>query len=811
MTVRIPTLLVAVFFVALHVNAGAEEEWSIVLAASAMSDAAIRAAVEDLQLDGAKHGLSFGVRSESSPLQGNAILVGGVERNEAVRRLVDEGSLKLVGVRDPQGFEIRTVAAQGRRTIVVAGASSQGDVYGLYWIWDRLGVMKEIPDFDVFRTPALPIRLTGGTNETGLRNALRHTANWVSGEPILDLIPWDSAPEAARNAENRGRFRSLLEIAHGLNLKYLATGDEFSYHPSLLEEFGAALSPADPALWDALQAKYRRLFDVLPELDGVQIRTGELTRVYGDYRPYDVMHEPAESDWSLEKRYRTFVRKMHEVVFGEYGKIYFHRTWVTNTSEQHSSPEVFERTFTEEVPTENLYLSPYLSTGDRWYYQPYNPTFNLTPHNMVVLLASLDYHAVRSLNILPSFPGRYFQGGLQSILAVNDSNLKGAQFAVPEESGWDTASLTAYTAFRLAWDPQESLRDIARDFAAIHLGKAAAPEMAEILLLSQQVYKDGLYIKPVAESIRGNTLPQLRLTTFPVMGFPAIDKGRTHIEWLQSTLYGPSKEKTGEALAFLGRGRAAAVEMDERFQRVAHRIEDRDLARTVGDGIVLARRLVETNELYVKTCFAYFQYRERPAPERRTALADSVEALKRACESFRQSPGYRYNLFGVEQLIANADAAVADLAEAEAALARALNEDQVQGAILIQQERNAAAFAKFENTATPLLRWRGKVDGKDILHIRGEDVWIEHIRHDHVNSVETELFRPLPRTEVTVLLKEIESRPIRPFILEQPNEQNGYTLKVYLSDSPGGFGWWEFELYYVDESPSETGLAIPWQ
>ena len=103
---------------------------------------------------------------------------------------------------------------------------------------------------------------------------------WVSGGVSVNhLVPWNSDAEAATNAKNRVELKKLIDYAHRLHLKYLVYEDEFSYHPSLLAEFGATLSPQDPAFWDALQAKYRRLFQAMPEIDGIRIRTGELTPV----------------------------------------------------------------------------------------------------------------------------------------------------------------------------------------------------------------------------------------------------------------------------------------------------------------------------------------------------------------------------------------------------------------------------------------------------------------------------------------------------------------------------------------------------
>ena len=511
-------------------------QWSICTGPAFASDVALAAAIEDLQHDGERYGLSFRRTIEAPSSPANVILVGDAARNPATEQLLKEVDLRLKGVPDPQGYEIRTRRLDDGLFIVVAGGSLLGDVYGLYWIWDRVRVLGRIPDVDLSRSPALPIRLTEASSSKGIRNALRYTANWVSGSLVDDLVPWNSEPEATQNAAHRKELAELVDVAHAHHMKYLVCADEFSYHPTLLEEFDAELDPADPALWNALQEKYRRLLGALPKLDGVRIRTGELTRVTGTYKPFDVMHEPAECDWPLEKRYRTFLKKMHEVVVGEFDKIYFHRTWVTNTTEQHSNPAVFRRIFTDEVPTRNLYLSPYLSAGDRWYYQPYNPTFNLTPHKMIVLLSRLDYHASGGVNVFPSFPGQYYQGGLGVILANDKSNVKGAHFNVTGASSWDTGALTGYVAFRLAWEPDLDLRTIAEDFAAIHLGRDVAPEMAEILLLSHQAYKDGIYVKPVAESLSWNTLPHLRCTIFDAKAYPFVDHGKAHIEWLDPEL-----------------------------------------------------------------------------------------------------------------------------------------------------------------------------------------------------------------------------------------------------------------------------------
>jgi hypothetical protein len=785
--------------------------WTICVEPSFAADKAVMAAVEDLQENGRQYGLSFEVSPEPPATLAHAIIVGDATRNPVTARLVSQDVVRLEGATHPQAYEIRTCRLADGPLMVVAGGSLLGDVYGLYWVWDRMRVFGGMTDIDETRSPALPIRLAMVGDKAAIHNALRYTANWISGSNIPDLVPWDVEPEASRNAQNRRDLKNLIALAHDLHMKFLATSDEFSYHPALLQEFGATLDPADPALWHALQAKYRRLFRALPEVDGVQIRTGELTRVTGTYRAFDVMHGAPESKWTLEERYRTFVIKMHQVVVGEFDKIYFHRTWVTNVTEQHSDPEVYKRIFTDEVPTKNLYLSPYLSAADRWYYQPFNPTFNLTPHNMLVLLAHLDYHAAKPTDVFPSFPGQYHQEGLRTILAPSKSNVKGAHFGIPRESGWDTITLTAYTDFRLAWDPDTDLRVIAEDFASIYFGRALAPQMAEILLLSYQAYKDGIYIKPVAESLRDNTLPHLRCGTFVLEGIPDIDKGKAHIEWLKSSMYDPSKGRTGEAIECLARGRDAAVRMCELYRAVSPEAADAALARKVEASLETTRLLVETNTMYVRTCLAYFDYRDNPCEEKREFLARTVDALKSSRADFMRVPGFGYALLGIDQLIVNVDEALDDLARAEATLDAAPDEDGVRRAIETRQTEYANALDALLGEAVKFLRWRGRVDGRDLLSIRGETLTVKHIQWDHLDSVEYQFFEGLPDREVTVLIRDVESRPSHPFVLEQPTKENDFTVKVYLWDQPkGGYGWWEFELYYVDKSPDEIGLTVPW-
>lgn len=781
-------------------SAHGQADWTIHTDAIGANDAAVQAAVEDITAFGDTLGRTF-TRSTDSP--------SDYRRRVLVGDFAAPG-IKAVSVDHPQGFVIQTVKTPKRHTIAITGGSRIGEVYGLYWLLDRMRVQRAMPDLNVRREPTLGIRFTDARNPQEMRDALRLTINWTGGADLLHFVPWNAEPEATKNAMTRASHQNLIDLAHAYHMKYFALCDEFSYHPSLLEEFNAKPDIGDPAMWDALQAKYRRLLNAMPGIDGIRIRTGELTRVGGNYVPLDIMHDDFEVDWSLEERYRTFVQKMHEVVVGEFDKIYFQRTWSTTASEQHSDPVVYRNTFTDEVPTKNLYTSPYLSLADRWYYQPYNPTFNQTPHNMVVLLAPLDYHGHNGINTFPSFPGPYHQGGIQHILTDDNSNLRGAQFGNSSLDVFDTSGMTAYTIFRLAWDPNEDLHTIAHDFAAMQLGPEAADTMADITLLSPVAYTDGIYIKPVAEALRGNTLPHLRVGSFPRPGIPEIDGGKAHLQWLETTMYEPSKGQTDVAIAYLTKGLDAAKAMETKLEQVRDKIDPSRVER-VANSVRLTRLLVETNLFYVQTCFDYFKYRDRASDNLREALSDSLAVLTESRDAFAAAPDFAFTLYGIDQLIDGAQALLADRDATIARLDRAPDEAQVAVLIAEQQRLHAEASEAHTAKATKVLHWRGRIDGRDILSIRGDQFTITHIRHDHIQSSTPTFTNPLPEKPITVILNTKESKPIHPFVLQQPTAANNYTAQIYVYNQPPGYDWWDFELCYVDEEPSEVGLSIPWQ
>ncbi len=180
-------------------------------------------------------------------------------------------------------------------------------------------------------------------------------------------------------------------------------------------------------------------------------------------------------------------------------------------------------------------------------------------------------------------------------------------------------------------------------------------------------------------------------------------------------------------------------------------------------------------------------------------------------EDFCNTPGFGYRLFGVDQLLVNVKQALTDIEAAKSKLQHAPTRDQLEQTINQQQLLYKKILTEHADQAVKFFHCDVMIDGRDILALRGEQYKIEHLRWDGPQIRDCHFVQALPESPVTVIPLDIDSRPMHPFILEQPTADNDYTAKVYLYDKPGGHGLMEFDLYYIPKSPKELGLVIPWE
>ena len=551
------------------------------------------------------------------------------------------------------------------------------------------------------------------------------------------------------------------------------------------------------------------LFTAMPELDGVKLCNDDISGFWDDYRPFDLTREDRDCELSYTQRFNTFVSKIHDVVVNEFGKEYFHFTWGLREHEVHCQPDVFRQIFNEDIPTDNIFLMPKVTKADRWWYQAYNPTFNVTPHDQVVLFETMNYYESGSANIFPTFSGQYFQGGLQTFLMPEDTNVRGvALLAGQPPEGWGTVQAYIYVLYRLMWDPYECMETIARDFAAIHFGPDVAEEMARIYMLTPAAYKYGLHIEPISYG-QFNSFLHMRVGTFPAHGNPAIDGGKEHLDFLR-WIYLRVRPWRSQVLATHQQGLGAAEAMRSIFEDVKPRFDDAELAEEIQNRLDMTHRLIRTNIGYVETMLAYFDYFDQASESNREALANAYDRFAEAMDDFAATPGFGYQLFGVDVLLENAGAALDDIEAHSAVLERTPGRDALEALIGRQQDRYREILEERADEAVKFAEFEIFVDGQDLLRIQGDGYTIEHLRWDPAQVRKAEFLEALPEEGVTVIPKDIESRPIHPFMLQQPSPANEFTAEIYLDDQPPGHGWFIFDLYYIPEPPEALGLDLPW-
>ncbi|MEK7405054.1 MAG: hypothetical protein AAB225_08100 [Acidobacteriota bacterium] len=95
----------------------------------------------------------------------------------------------------------------------------------------------------------------------------------------------------------------------------------------------------------------------------------------------------------------------------------------------------------------------------------------------------------------------------------------------------------------------------------------------------------------------------------------------------------------------------------------------------------------------------------------------------------------------------------------------------------------------------PQLVWEGQVDGQSILRVRGNRIDIEDQRGLPVQRQRFRFFERLPESHQTVQMEVVEGRG-RVRILEQPRQENNYTLSVGIDDHQGGSSFYSLAFHW---------------
>ncbi|HMV52016.1 MAG TPA: hypothetical protein PLD20_15230 [Blastocatellia bacterium] len=89
--------------------------------------------------------------------------------------------------------------------------------------------------------------------------------------------------------------------------------------------------------------------------------------------------------------------------------------------------------------------------------------------------------------------------------------------------------------------------------------------------------------------------------------------------------------------------------------------------------------------------------------------------------------------------------------------------------------------------------WQGRVDGRDLIYIRGNQLWVDHRDGQAIRETDFRFFRPLPNRQTSVTVRKISGRgSVR--LLEQPSPYNNYTAVIQIEDRDGGSDRYQLEI-----------------
>jgi len=732
-------------------------------------------------------------------------------------------SLDAVRVEHPNGFneqevqlltesayEIRT-HTRSPRTIQIRSHAPLGLAYALFDISDQVRICQRIPDIDKKVVPALPYRfllvnpLSGSTllgpdpsgnefDETLKRferltiETVKYGYNFIVLGNSENFFPWASSGYEERSKRFGTLLNRFIGTAHEHHLGLLLIGDEFIYLPVWLEQQKARASVKDENFWRALQTKYRNFLTAYPELDGVATRIGEIYP-HGDFKAFDIIHsQETEPNPRIEERYRRFVKTMHKVVVQEYGKIYLHRTWVTNVHEQHSIAEIYTSTFTDDVPVENLLLAIKLTSGDQWYAcEPYNDTFGRTPHTTIA--QGEIYSGYQGNGRFIEYPARYFQAALQWACERHSKGVLNTYVA-----GGITRQAILHTFSRLVWNPNADVDTITRDWIVANLGREAANEMTDIFLMASVAVRDGLYLRQPGLH-NWNPLRHVRVHTFVRKGNLIWDRGKQHDRFLRD-IYLECKPWLPQTIEELNRGVDIAEQMLRVYADCRHKIKDTPKAAELESLLKHGLTSLQLNRAYVIGFLRYFQYRERPTEENKAALSKSLKALKQSVETYQKDFNY-YKIIGIETFIDLAERALRNLDEAERILREAPNPKEIQK-MFAEARLSSERLLSEQPSALHIASWQGSIDGRDIVKVKRGSYSIEHLAADPMGNIHFTWHNDLPSDQPCIIVvKPLEVRGTV-YVMDQPSAENQQTITLYLEDPAPGPSVFKFEVYAIN-------------
>lgn len=492
---------------------------------------------------------------------------------------------------------------------------------------------------------AFPLRI--GSGETDIARYKEYGYNAAILTSFTQLATFDQAAPGAlpqqsplrqQIEETRRLFRQQAAKAKALGIDAIASTDEIQLPTAVLEQLAGKVTLAsDPrrvdfdkeAFWQLYRAKYREVLKAFPEIRYVMVRTGENYSFLHDGYSGQIISEPG-----IERaKSPTFIRNMQRliletrrIVVDEFGRQLIWRTWDLGNNGFHGDVNVYDQILAGVKERKGLIFSIKFTQTDYWRYNDFNPAIGRGGVDQIVeLQAAREYEGKGAF---PNYTGEEHAGALRR---CRDLKVKGV-WIWNFGGGWEGPHLKSdrwvraniYSTAKLAENPDADPKQLAQDWATREFGPAAAPHVAEMLMLSDDAVLAFRYIAPYSRQHKG-WLPARNIMRDDIIRGERVlgNEGGLRI------LYEGSKYALDEALA----EKSQALDTVRRMRAILARASQ--IPEDALNSLAYMESIAAVMAHYIRGMFLYYHWQENSDSTTKQQALTELRAWRKAWHHHR--------------------------------------------------------------------------------------------------------------------------------------------------------------------------------
>lgn len=488
-----------------------------------------------------------------------------------------------------------------------------------------------------------PLAIRLGSGEKSVERYAPYGYNTIIIGDVTQMASFDDAAPGAiapgsdlrkRIESQREKFLRESKQAQAMGLQICAMTDEASLPIPVLQRIAKpGANPAtgldfdSEAFWTMYRAKYREVLKAFPQIAYVMVRTGE------NYSHPDegfIGHTVVDHayDDAYVRHMDRIIEETRKIVVDEFGRKLIWRTWDLGGDGFHANPAVYDRVLAGLPNHTGLILAIKHTQTDFWRYNDFNPMIGRGNIDQII-----EFQCAREYEGKGAFPN--YVGPLHAEAMKHAAALgaKGA-WVWDFSGGWGGpilksdrwVRLNIYATSRLAQDPSLDPHDLAQQWAAHEYGKAASTNIADMLMLSGECIRKGMYIEAYARDHHG-WKPSLNLMRDDIIRGEPLKQ-----------LYEGSSNSVPQVVAEKQEAVALATQMRTLFENSRADIITAKGQKTYDDSLsslIYLQSLMTVLDHYVSGMFEYYQWQQTRDPATAEMARTELEAWRTAWTAYQ--------------------------------------------------------------------------------------------------------------------------------------------------------------------------------